>query len=130
MMDDNQFLKYVMQGMGVQPSDNMQENWNTILNFVPSYTADYAPASNINGPIVKLIFEYIKGGNPVEIDCSETMLLKDAFAHFSRIKNLSNESLNKITFLCDGRNFHFNAKGTIKENNLKNGSKIIVTDLN
>ena len=60
MMDDNQFLKYVMQGMGVQPSDNMQENWNTIMNFVPSYTGNYAPASNINGPIVKLIFEYIK----------------------------------------------------------------------
>ncbi len=44
------------------------------------------------------------------------MLLKDAFAHFSKIKNLPNESLNKITFLCNGKNFHFNDKGTIKEN--------------
>ena len=33
---NNEFLKSVMEGMGVQPTDNMLENWNTIMNFVPS----------------------------------------------------------------------------------------------
>ena len=33
---NNEILKSVMEGMGVQPSDNMLENWNTIMNFVPS----------------------------------------------------------------------------------------------
>ena len=127
---DNQFLKYVMEGMGEQPSENMQENWNRIMNFVPSYSGNYAPPSNINGPIIKLIFEYIKGGNPIEIDCDESMQLKDVFVNFSRRANIPNESLNKISFLCDGRNFDFNSKGTIKSNNFKNGSKIIVLDLN
>ncbi len=127
---DNQFLKYVMEGMGVQPTDNIQENWNTIMNFVPSYSGNPDPNSNINGPIVKLIFEYVKGGNPIELDCPETMLLKDAFTNFARRANLSNEYLNKVYFLCDGRKFHLNDKGTIKSNNLKNGSKIVVIDLN
>ena len=127
---DNQFLKYVMEGMGVQPTDNIQENWNTIMNFVPSYSGNPDPNSNINGPIVKLIFEYVKGGNPIELDCPETMLLKDAFTNFARRANLSNEYLNKVYFLCDGRKFHLNDKGTIKSNNLKNGSKIVVVNLN
>ena len=127
---DNQFLKYVMEGMGVQPTDNIQENWNTIMNFVPSYSGNPDPNSNINGPIVKLIFEYVKGGNPIELDCPETTLLKDAFTNFARRANLSNEYLNKVYFLCDGRKFHLNDKGTIKSNNLKNGSKIVVIDLN
>ena len=127
---DNQFLKYVMEGMGVQPTDNIQENWNTIMNFVPSYSGNPDPNSNINGPIVKLIFEYVKGGNPIELDFPETMLLKDAFSNFARRANLSNEYLNKVYFLCDGRKFHLNDKGTIKSNNLKNGSKIVVIDLN
>ena len=127
---DNQFLKYVMEGMGIQPTDNIQENWNTIMNFVPSYSGNPDPNSNINGPIVKLTFEYVKGGNPIELDCPETMLLKDAFTNFARRANLSNEYLNKVYFLCDGRKFHLNDKGTIKSNNLKNGSKIVVIDLN
>ena len=127
---DNQFLKYVMEGMGVQPTDNIQENWNTIMNFVPSYSGNPAPNSNINGPIVKLTFKSGKGGNPIELDCPETMLLKDVFTKFARKANLSNEHLNNIQFLCDGRNLHLNEQGTIKSNNLKNGSKIVVIDLN
>ena len=127
---DNQFLKYVMEGMGEQPSENMQENWNRIMNFVPSYSGNPDPNSNKNGPIVKLIFEYVKGGNPIELDCPETMLLKDAFTNFARRANLSNEYLNNVHFLCDGRKLSLNEQGTIKSNNLKNGSKIVVIDLN
>ena len=127
---DNQFLKYVMEGMGVQPTDNIQENWNTIMNFVPSYSGNPDPNSNINGPIVKLTFKSGKGGNPIELDCPETMLLKDVITKFARKANLSNEYLNNVYFLCNGRKLDLNKQGTIKSNNLKNGSQIVVVDLN
>ena len=134
MMNDyqmnNEFLKSVMEGMGVQPTDNMLDNWNTIMNFVPNYSGNYAPASNINGPIVKLIFEYMNGGDKIEVDCQESTLLKDALINFARRANITDESLNNISFLSDGRNLNFNTQGTIKSNNLKNGSKIVVVNLN
>ena len=127
---NEQFLKYVMEGMGVQPSDNMQDNWNTIMNFVPSYSGDNRPPSHTNGPIVKLIFEYMNGGDKIEVDCQESTLLKDALINFARRANITDESLNNISFLSDGRNLNFNTQGTIKSNNLKNGSKIVVVNLN
>ena len=37
---NNEILKSVMEGMGETPSDNMMENWNRIMNFVPDYSGD------------------------------------------------------------------------------------------
>ena len=102
-MNNDQFLKYVMEGMGEQPSDNMLQNWNTIMNFVPSYSGNVANASNENGPMVKLTFTYTSGGLEKELECPETMLLKDCLANFARMANISNETLNKMTFICNGK---------------------------
>ena len=127
-MNNDQFLKYVKEGMGEQPSDNMLQNWNTIMNFVPSYSGNVANASNENGPMVKLTFTYTSGGLEKELECPETMLLKDCLANFARMANISNETLNKMTFLCNGINLNINKEGTLKSNNLNNGAKIVVVD--
>ncbi len=127
-MNNDQFLKYVMEGMGEQPSDNMLQNWNTIMNFVPSYSGNVADASDENGPMVKLTFTYTSGGLEKELECPETMLLKDCLANFARMANISNETLNKMTFLCNGINLNINKEGTLKSNNLNNGAKIVVVD--
>ncbi len=127
-MNNDQFLKYVMEGMGEQPSDNMLQNWNTIMNFVPSYSGNVADASDENGPMVKLTFTYTSGGLEKELECPETMLLKDCLANFARMANISNETLNKMTFLCNGIHLNINKEGTLKSNNLNNGAKIVVVD--
>ena len=127
-MNNDQFLKYVMEGMGEQPSDNMLQNWNTIMNFVPSYSGNVANASNENGPMVKLTFTYTSGGLEKELECPETMLLKDCLANFARMANISNETLNKMTFICNGKTLKINTEGTLQSNNLNNGAKIIVVD--
>ena len=126
-MNNDQFLKYVMEGMGEQPSDNMLQNWNTIMNFVPSYSGNVANASNENGPMVKLTFTYTSGLEK-ELECPETMTLKDCFANFARMANISNETLNNMTFLCNGKQLKINTEGTLQSNNLNNGAKIIVVD--
>ena len=127
-MNNDQFLKYVMEGMGEQPSDNMLQNWNTIMNFVPSYSGNFTNASNANGPMVKLTFTYTSGGLEQDLECPETMPLKDCLSNFARMANISNETLNKMTFLCNGKNLKINTEGTLKSNNLNNGAKIIVVD--
>ena len=122
-MDDNQFLKYVMQGMGVQPSDNMQENWNTIMNFVPSSPGI---GSNFGGDNIKLSFIATTGGQPYEIEVQENMPLKDALYEFGKKANLSKDVINKCQFLCGGQIFSVKTNGTVKENKLKKDTPIIL----
>ena len=40
-------------------------------------------------------------------------------------KNLRNK-IKKFIFLCDGKSLSVNTKGTIKENNIKEGKTIVV----
>ena len=123
----NDFLKYVMEGMGVQPSDNMLQNWDTIMNFVPTSDANI---SSLNSRKIKLVFSNTLGGNKIDIDCTENMPLKEALIKFGMKANISEEELNKCQFLCEGKNISVKTLGTIAENNLKNGSQIVLVKLN
>ena len=123
----NEILKSVMEGMGVQPSDNMMENYNTIMNFVPDYSGNIS-GFNYDGEKIKLVFNAMTGGNPFEMIFSENMLLKDALVKFGRAANLSDDEINNCQFLCDGKNISVKTKGTIKENNLKNGVQIVLVN--
>ena len=124
---NNEILKSVMEGMGVQPSDNMLENWNTIMNFVPvnaGYTSNY----NYNGTNVKLFFNAMTGGKPYEMEFSENIPLKEALYKFGKIAHLSENEINNCQFLCNGQNLSVKTLGTIKENNLKNGAQIVLVN--
>ena len=120
---NNEFLKSVMEGMGVQPTDNMLENWNTIMNFVPSSPGI---GSNFGGDNIKLTFKEMTGGNPYEIEVPENMPLKDALYEFGKKANLSEDVINKCQFLCGGQIFSVKTNGTVKENKLKKDTPIIL----
>ena len=120
---NNEILKSVMEGMGVQPSDNMLENWNTIMNFVPSSPEK---VQNYRGNEIKLSFNAMSGGNPYVINVYENMLVKDALYEFGKKANMSEDEINKCHFLCAGKNLDVKTNGTIKENNLKNDTQIIL----
>ena len=126
---NNEILKSVMEGMGETPSDNMLENWNKIMNFVPDYSGDVSNLT-FKGDKIKLIFEPMSGGGPYEIICNEDMPLKEAFLKFAQIAKIPINDINKNSFLCGGKNMTINQEGTIKENNLKNESKIIFAKIN
>ena len=126
---NNEILKSVMEGMGETPSDNMLENWNKIMNFVPDYSGDVSSLT-FKGNKIKLIFEPMSGGVPYEIICNEDMPLKEAFLKFAQIAKIPINDINKNSFLCGGKNMNINTEGTIKENNLKNESKIIFAKIN
>ena len=119
---NNEILKSVMEGMGVQPSDNMLENWNTIMNFVPSSPEK---VQNYRGNEIKLSFNAMSGGNPYVINVYENMLVKDALYEFGKKVKLSEDDINNFIFLFKGKTLNVKTKGTIKENNLKNDDTII-----
>ena len=120
---NNEFLKSVMEGMGVQPTDNMLDNWNTIMNFVPSSPGI---GSNFGGDNIKLTFKEMTGGNPYEIEVPENMPLKDALYEFGKKANLSEDVINKCHFLCGGKVLSVKDNGTVKENKLKKDTQIIL----
>ena len=120
---NNEFLKSVMEGMGVQPTDNMLDNWNTIMNFVPSSPGI---GSNFGGDNIKLTFKEMTGGNPYEIEVPENMPLKDALYEFGKKANLSEDVINKCQFLCGGQIFSVKTNGTVKENKLKKDTPIVL----
>ena len=120
---NNEILKSVMEGMGVQPSDNMLENWNTIMNFVPSSPEK---VQYYRGNEIKLSFNAMSGGNPYVINVYENMLVKDALYEFGKKANMSEDDINKCHFLCSGKTLNVKIIGTIKENNLKNDTQIIL----
>ena len=127
---DNELLKCVMEGMGVQPSDNKEENWNTIMNFVPSFGGVSSGGNNSGFPVsfgtgIKLYFSSSKGGEPLELEFDENTPIKDVFQKYGLIAKLTEEELKKLQFLYYGRNFNINSTGTIKSNNFVNNSKII-----
>ena len=122
---NNEFLKSVMEGMGVQPTDNMLENWNTIMNFVPSSPGI---GSNFGGDNIKLTFKEMTGGNPYEIEVQENMPLKDALYEFGKKANLSEDVINKCQFLCGGQIFSVKTNGTVKENKLKKDTPIVLVN--
>ena len=126
---NQEILKSVMEGMGETPSDNMMENWNRIMNFVPDYSGDMSNYTQ-SGNKIKLIFEPMAGGGPYEIVCNEDMPLKEAFLKFGQVAKIPINDINNNSFLCGGKNMNINTKGTIKENNLKNDSKIVFAKIN
>ncbi len=111
----NEILKSVLEGMGEQPSDDMEENWNSIMNF----------DENLNkGKLITLIFSPVSGGHK-ELKIGEDTPMKILFEEYIKISGI-NTDIKKIFFLSHGKTFGVNFPGTIKENGLKDKYKLIV----
>ena len=115
----NELLKCVMEGMGEQPSDNMQTNWNTIMNYVP--TTKYLGI----GPLITLIFEKTTG-EKTKLKIGHDTPLKDAFFEFGKIAGINEDTIKTTHFLCKGRNISVNTPGTIRENGFKDQDAIVL----
>ena len=129
-MNNDEFLKYVMIGMGEQPSDNMLENYDRIMNYVPDISSGNNIPSQVGSSKVKLTFNYTTGGQEIVLDLPEQTTVKEALTKFARMANVSDQVLNKCSFLCDGKNYNIKTEGTLKSNNLKNGAQIVVINMN
>ena len=124
---DQEFLKSVMEGMGEQPSENMLQNWDTIMNFVPT-----SAGNNIDvvGNEITITFSDTAGGIKYDIRCSENMQLKDLLYKFGNMARIPAEKINTSNFLCEGTIININTIGTVKSNKIKNGCQIVYANVN
>ena len=129
-MNNEEFLKYVMMGMGEQPSDNMLENYDKIMNYVPDLSLENNIPLQAGGSKIRINFNYTSGGKEIVLDLSEHTTIKEALTRFARMANMSDEKLNKCTFLCGGKHYNIKTEGTLKTNDLNNGAQMIVVDVN
>ena len=125
----NELLKCVMEGMGEQPTDNMTINSNTIMNYVPHLNSTNVHCVEGRGPLITLNFSDMSGSNKKTIKIGFDTLLSDAFSEYGKISNISNENLNKCSFLCNAQSFNMNYPGTIRESGLEDGSNVIINKL-
>ena len=125
MQMQNELLKCVMEGMGEQPSDDMAKNLDTIINFVPKLeSANFSQNLGI-GKIITLIFSDTTGDTR-KLKIGEDTPLKDVFYEYGKANNVDNNTINKWTFLWFGKQFNTLSKGTLKENNFKDQSNIVI----
>ena len=121
----NEILKSVLEGMGEQPSDDMEENWNSIMNFDANLQTSKCNNNNLNkGKLITLTFSPVSGGQK-ELKIGEDTQMKILFEEYIKISGI-NTDIKKIFFLAQGKTFDVNTAGTIKENGLKDKYKLIV----
>ena len=121
----NELLKCVMEGMGEQPTDDMAKNWDTIINFVPK-----PESTNFNqnlgiGKKIILIFSDTTGDTR-KLKIGEDTPLKDVFYEYGKANNIDNNTINGWSFLFFGMKFNTLSQGTLKENNFKDQSNIVI----
>ena len=123
----NELFKAVLAGMGEEASEDISANFDAIFNYVPNIGAsgNYNNSLGI-GKIITLSFEDMSGGIKKKMEIGEDTPLKDAFYEYGKICGINNEKIKKFIFLCDGKSLSVNTKGTIKENNIKEGKTIVV----
>ena len=122
----NELLKCVMEGMGEQPTDNMDTNWNFIMNYVPQLNDPNVHYVEGRGPIITLNFSDMTGSNKKTIKIGHDTTLNEAFLEYGKICNISNENLNHCNFLCNGKIFNMNTHGTIRGNDINDNSHILI----
>ena len=128
---NNELLKEVMRGMGEEPTDNMLDNWQKIMDFVPSCPLNNNGGQNCPGSLgMVLVFKPMSGERTYDIECQENTLLKDVFKRLAQVAGFTPEKLNKMSFLCEGQNFNIKSEGTVKSKNLHNRAQVIICDIN
>ena len=123
----NELLKCVMEGMGEKPFDNMNDNYNFIMNYVPKI--DPSIISEYYGTGKTIIIKFSEtSGNTQLLKIGEDANLKNTLKEIAKLIGIRNENeINKLSFLVNGNKININeANGTLKQNNLKNDSSIVI----
>ena len=116
----NELLKCVLEGMGEEPSDDMQKNWDTIMN----YNNQLNNTLGI-GRLIDITFSDMTGVKRL-FKIGEDTPLKQIFIEFGKRAGFTEDDIKQKHFICNGLYYAFENETTLKGNNIKDGDTFIV----
>ena len=116
------FLKSVFEGIGEKSSGDIEEDWDTLMNYIPS---KYCMISGCSGKFITIQFK--KGNDLTKLTVPEDAKLKDVFNEYIKDQNLND--INNFYFLCNGEKLRNNSEEKLKEKNIQEKSVITVAEI-
>ena len=113
------FLKSVFEGMGEKSSGDIKEDWDTLINYIPS---KYCMISGCSGKFITIRFK--KENDFVKLTVPEDAKLKEVFNEYIKEQNLND--VNNFYFLCNGERLGNNSNEKLREKNIEDKSVITV----
>ena len=124
IQEEHEFIKYVLEGMGEESSDNLIDDMDIIFNYVPSFDSDkYITFPGCTGNFTTVRFRQ-GNGIPTELTVPEDAKLKDVFNEYR--KKLKLNDLNKVHFLVHGEQLNKNSEETLINKNIDANTVIVV----
>ena len=122
--EEEELIKNVLEGMGEESSGLLENDIDTIMNFVPFSDSDkFTFLPGCTGKFITIKFKQANG-ICIELTVPEDAKWKDVFIEYDKKQNLNN--LNNAVFLFNGQTLNKNSEGTLKEKNIRDKSSIIV----
>ena len=124
IQEEEEFIKYVLEGMGEESSNNLNDDIDKIMNYVPSFDSDkYIIFPGCTGKFVTVRFR--KGnGIQIELTVPDDSKLKDVFNEYRKKRKLNN--LNNVHFLVHGQQLSKNSEEKLKNLNIDDNTPIVV----
>ena len=126
--EEHELIKCVLEGMGEESSDNLDDDFDKIMNFVPSFDSDkYITFSGCTGKFITVKFQSSINNIKTELTVPEDAKLKDVFIEYGKKLKLNN--INSVYFLINGQKLNKNSEETLKDKNIDDKSPIVVIHL-
>ena len=117
------FIQNVFEGMGEKTSGNLEEDWDTLINYIPS---KYCLIRGCSGKFITIKFK--KANDTIDLTVPEDAKLKDVFIEYIKEQKLND--VNTYCFLCNGEKLENNSEVKLMERNIQDKSVITVVDVN
>ena len=117
-----EFLACVFEGLGEKSSGDIEEDLDTLMNYIPS---KYCIISGCSGNFITIQFK--KGNDLTKLTVPEDAKLKDVFNEYKKDQNLND--INNYCFLCNGERLGNNSEEKLKEKNIQEKSVITVAEI-
>jgi hypothetical protein len=117
-----EFLKSVFEGMGEKSSGDIEEDWDTLINYIPS---KYCMISGCSGKFITIQFK--KENEFIKLTVPDDAKLKDVFNEYIKEQNL--DDVNNYYFLYNGERLGNNSEEKLKEKNFHEKSVITVVKI-
>jgi len=115
------FIKSVFEGIGEKSSGDIEEDWDTLINYIPKYCI----IRGCSGKFITIQFK--KGNDFIKLTVPEDAKLKDVFNEYIKEQNLND--VNNYYFLCNGEKLENNSEKKLMEKNIKEKSVITVVEI-
>ena len=126
---DEEILRCVMQGMGVEPTNDPFQNLDIIMNYVKFDDNYSVNMPGCTGEIWNISFGTTKGVK-INIPFRNDAKVKDIIRVYLEKFGLHavSDVLNRIRFVYNAKLLNINSEQQIKNVNLKNDAQIVVYD--